>query len=76
MEALQRITPELIPVIERSIDMIEVVGWRTAATAGTVMLLIKRELGILDTIGIREGPNRILRTRLNPDEISSLEGIN
>lgn len=56
----------------RIFDAVSKVGWNAPQSSATAMLVIKNELGLLDSIGVREEPKRILRTRLTDDERRNL----
>ena len=56
----------------RIFDAVSKVGWNTPQSSATAMLVIKNELGLFDSIGAREEPKRILRTRLTDDERRNL----
>jgi hypothetical protein len=64
--------PALADTIKDIADSIERSDWKNPQAAATAMLLLKSKLVILDTIGIREAPERRLRTRFNDREIGRL----
>ena len=55
------------------VNVVEKAGWDSPSKAATAMLAAGAGLGVLDTIGVREAPKRILRTRFTGDEIQHLE---
>ena len=65
---LQQKTPTLARTVQGIAQSIERCGWKTPQAAATSMLLIKSGLGILDTIGVREFPERRIRTRFRAHE--------
>ncbi len=70
---LQSRTPEQAGVFARIFAAVSKSGWGTPEEAATAMLAVKSGLGVLDTIGVREAPKRVLRTRLNTDELQRLD---
>lgn len=72
LQLLHNRTPEQSQKESHIYDAVNKVGWNTPQAAATAMLAIKDALGLLDLIGVREAPKRILRTRLTNDELRSL----
>lgn len=72
LQVLHDRAPEQSQKESRIFDAVNKVGWNTPKAAATAMLAVKDVLGLLDTIGVREAPRRILRTRLTNDELSTL----
>lgn len=64
--------PEQSQKESRIFDAVNKVGWNTPQATATAMLAVKDVLGLLDLIGVRQAPRRILRTRLTNDELSTL----
>jgi len=73
LELLQAKAPEHAKRLVNIVNVVEKAGWDSPDKAGSAMLAVKAGLGVLDTIGVREAPNRSLRTRFTDDEIRSLE---
>jgi len=65
--------PEQAEMLIRIFEAVSKSGWGTPEEAATAMLAVKSGLGIFDTIGVREDPKRVLRTRLNTDELRRLD---
>lgn len=72
LQLLHNRAPEQSQKESRIFDAVNKVGWNTPQAAATAMLAVKDVLGLLDSIGVREAPKRILRTRLTNDELHSL----
>ena len=70
---LQAKAPEHAKRLVNIVNVVEKAGWDSPGKAATAMLAAKAGLGVLDTIGVREAPKRILRTRFTEDEIQHLE---
>jgi len=70
---LQSRAPKQADVFAHIFEAVSKSGWRTPEEAATAMLAVKCGLGVLDTIGVREAPKRVLRTRLNTDELQRLD---
>jgi hypothetical protein len=74
---LVRLLPSRAPrqadVFANIFEAVSKSGWRTPEEAATAILAVKYGLGVLDTIGVREAPKRVLRTRLNTDELQRLD---
>ena len=66
-----RVTQKLRGLIERCTDL----GWDSSRIAATLMLTMLSELGLIDHIGVSEGPNRRIRTRFVDEELSILNGL-
>jgi hypothetical protein len=70
---LQAKAPEHVKRLVNIVKVVDKAGRDSPSKAATAMLAAKAGLGVLNTIGVREAPKRILRTRFTEDEIRHLE---
>ncbi len=65
----EAITQELQRLIERCRDL----HWEHSRVAATLLLALLSQLGMLNTIGVSDGPRREIRTRLTNEELKILK---
>jgi len=70
---LERKAPRIAKIAQEMMGRVERIGWQSSASCATLMLLLKGNLMILDTLGVKEHPDGAIRTRLREDELILLE---